>query len=267
MGLKENTNNLNQLYEIALSLPEQGSGSDLNLEPLKSSSITENGKTVITPSVGYDGMEMVEVNVDITIPSFVSQEKTISPNESVQEVTPDNGYDGLGKVTVNAISTTYVGSAVTRKSATTVSPTESVQTAVASGVYTTGDIKVGAISTTYVGSGITKRSDSNLSVSGATVTVPAGYYASQATKSVATGTAGTPSASKGTVRNNQVSVTPSVTNTTGYITGGTKNGTAVTVSASELVSGTLTLTANGTSDCTNYKSVTVNVPAYDGSVS
>ena len=74
------------------------------------------------------------------------------------------------------------------------------------------------------------------------------------------GTAGTPTATKGTVSNHSVTVTPSVTNQTGYITGSTKTGTAVTVSASELVSGTLSLTDNGTSDCTNYASVNVNIP-------
>lgn len=74
------------------------------------------------------------------------------------------------------------------------------------------------------------------------------------------GTAGTPTATKGTVSNHSVSVTPSVTNTTGYITGGARTGTAVTVSASELVSGTLFLTDNGTENCTNYASVNVNIP-------
>ena len=83
----------------------------------------------------------------------------------------------------------------------------------------------------------TPKTASDVTVSGATVTIPAGAYSSQVQKSVATGFAGTPSARKGTVSNHQVSVTPSVTNTTGYITGGTKTGTAVTVSASELVSG------------------------------
>lgn len=73
------------------------------------------------------------------------------------------------------------------------------------------------------------------------------------------GTAGTPTASKGTVSNHSVSVTPSVTNTTGYITGSTKTGTAVTVSASELVSGSETKTANGTYDVTNLASLVVNV--------
>lgn len=73
------------------------------------------------------------------------------------------------------------------------------------------------------------------------------------------GTAGTPTATKGAVSNHSVSVTPSVTNTTGYITGSTKTGTAVTVSASELVSGSETKTANGTYDVTNLASLVVNV--------
>lgn len=74
------------------------------------------------------------------------------------------------------------------------------------------------------------------------------------------GTAGTPTATKGTVSNHSVSVTPSVTNQTGYITGSTKTGTAVTVSASELVSGNLPITQNGNNiDCANYSTVSVNV--------
>ena len=76
---------------------------------------------------------------------------------------------------------------------------------------------------------------------------------------VATGTAGTPTATKGTVSNHSVTVTPSVTNVTGYITGGTKTGTAVSVSASELVSGSETKTANGTYDVTNLAQLVVNV--------
>ncbi|MBO7701997.1 MAG: hypothetical protein J6S36_03700 [Eggerthellaceae bacterium] len=105
----------------------------------------------------------------------------------------------------------------------------------------------------------TPRTSTDLTVSGDTVTAPAGYYASAASKSVASGTAGTPTATKGSVSNHAVSVTPSVTNTTGYITGSTKTGTAVTVSASELVSGSETKTANGTYDVTNLAELVVNV--------
>lgn len=43
------------------------------------------------------------------------QSKTVSPSESAQTVSPDSGYDGLSKVTVNAISSTYIGSDVTKK--------------------------------------------------------------------------------------------------------------------------------------------------------
>ena len=123
-------------------------------------------------------------------------------------------------------------------------------------------VTVGAISSTYVGTGITRRSSTDLSASGATVTAPAGYYENPASKAVASGTAGTPTATKGTVSGHAVSVTPKVTNTTGYITGGTKTGTAVSVAASELVSGTKSITANDTGiDVTNYAAVDVAVPS------
>ena len=110
---------------------------------------------------------------------------------------------------------------------------------------------------TNIPSGGTPRTSTDLTVSGATVTAPAGTYASDASKTVASGTEGTPTATKGTVSSHSVSVTPSVTNTAGYISGGTHSGTAVTVSASELVSGTLTVDSSGTKDVTNYASCSI----------
>ena len=113
--------------------------------------------------------------------------------------------------------------------------------------------------TTATGSIATKTS-SNLSVSGATVTAPAGYYASDASKSVASGTEGTPTATKSAVSNHSVTVTPSVTNTAGYISGGTHSGTAVIVTASELDSGTKSILENGTDiDVVGYATVDVAV--------
>lgn len=116
-----------------------------------------------------------------------------------------------------------------------------------------GDLVTGNIQT---------KDSSDLTASGATVTAPAGYYSSAASKAVETGTAGTPTATKGTVSNHAVTVTPSVTNTTGFISGGTKTGTGVSVAASELVSGTLSITGNGSKDVTNYKTVSVDVDYY-----
>lgn len=118
--------------------------------------------------------------------------------------------------------------------------------------------------TGYVtGSNETASDTITLSVSGATVTATSGNDSTKkVSKSVASGTAGTPKATKGTVSNHSIAVTPSVTNTTGYITGGTKSGTAVTVAASELVSGNKALSSSASDqtniDVTNYKTVSIS---------
>ena len=195
-----------------------------NNDQIKTYIRPQGTKSISENGTGIDVSQYASVDVAVPSGSPTLQTKSVSytPSETAQSdtVTADSGYDGLDAVNVS----------------------------------------VGAISSTYVGTGITRRSSSDLTASGATVTVPSGYYSAQASKAVASGTAGTPTASKGTVSNHSVSVTPSVTNSTGYITGGTKTGTAVTVSASELVSGSQTLAANGTTDVTNLASVTVSIP-------
>lgn len=179
----------------------------------------ENNTKTLNTQGKYLEADVILTDVSQGTPSLQSKTKTYTPTESAQSetVTADSGYDGLSQVSVS----------------------------------------VGAVSSTYVGTGITRRSSSDLTASGATLTVPSGYYSAQASKSVSTGSEGTPTATKGTVSNHSVSVTPSVTNTTGYITGSTKTGTAVTVSASELVSGTYTVTSAGTKDVTNYASASI----------
>ena len=125
--------------------------------------------------------------------------------------------------------------------------------------YVATDKKVSVQASGSATEQLTTRDSSDLSASGATVTAPSGYYASSATKTIASGTEGTPTATKGTVTNHSVTVTPNVTNTAGYISGGSHSGTAVTVSASELVSGSQTVTENDTYDVTNLASLVVNV--------
>lgn len=99
-----------------------------------------------------------------------------------------------------------------------------------------------------------------------TVTADAGYdgLSQVIVRGMPTGSVSTPTATKGSVSNHSVSVTPSVAYNVGYITNGTKTGTAVTVSASELVSGSETKTANGTYDVTNLASLVVNVSGSTG---
>ena len=66
------------------------------------------------------------------------------------------------------------------------------------------------------------------------------------------------SATKGSVSNHAISVTPTATvGTAGYLAAGSTNGTAVSVAASELVSGTYTVDSSGTKDVTNYASASV----------
>ena len=92
-----------------------------------------------------------------------------------------------------------------------------------------------------------------------TITADSGYdgLSSVQINAMPSGTEGTPTATKGSVSNHAVSVTPSVTNVAGYISGGTHSGTAVSVSASELVSGTYNVSSSGTKDVTNYASASV----------
>jgi len=79
---------------------------------------------------------------------------------------------------------------------------------------------------------IATKTSSNLTASGATVTVPAGYYASQATKSVATATQATPSVSIDSAGK----ITATATQTAGYVSAGTKSGTKqLTVQAAKTI--------------------------------
>lgn len=287
----------------------------------------EGTKNISANGTGIDVAQYASVDVAVPSgsPNLQSKSKSYTPTESAQfeTVSADTGYDGLSSV----------------------------------------DISVGAISGSYVGSGITRCDSSDLTASGATVTAPAGYYASSASKavvdanlgianvarsksggyltttfswpnftagylasaptaaasqtiqtetvtpttstqivtptgsnnyldsvtvnpipsqyivptgtytvsgsgtadvtnyasaSVAAGSA-TASATKGSVSNHSITVTPSVTRTAGWVTAGSANGTAVTVSASELVSGSETKTENGTYDVTNLAELVVDV--------
>lgn len=99
---------------------------------------------------------------------------------------------------------------------------------------------------------------SDLSASGATVTVPAGYYATQVTKSVDSGSATAPATISGTsasvstgtntlTLSKTVSVTPTVT--AGYVASGTAGNSSVSLTASVTTKAAATITP-GTTDQT-----------------
>lgn len=112
----------------------------------------------------------------VTVNPTPSQSKTVSPSTSQQTVSPDAGKL-LSQVIVNAMAsgalsditvssagliTAQVGTSgylasgtkktkqLTTQAAKTVTPSESVQTAVSSGRYTTGAVKVAAIPSKYI---------------------------------------------------------------------------------------------------------------------
>lgn len=142
---------------------------------VETGSMTDNGsvsKTLDTSTTSYTipaGKHSGSGKVQIT-----TQEKSVTPSTSAQTVTPDSGKV-LSKVSVGAVASAtqatpsisvssgglitasatqgagYVAAGtksatkqLTTKGATTITPTSSVQTAVAAGTYCTGDILVAA---------------------------------------------------------------------------------------------------------------------------
>lgn len=178
-------------------------------------------------------------------------QSAITPGWFNGDTYTDQWIDGQFNSAESEIHLTAESSQLPVQAAATITPTESAQTAVAKGKWTTGAVTVAAIPSNYVGSGITRRSSSDLTASGATVTAPAGYYSSAATYTIASGSARTPAttvtanptfsfnASTGKLTAT-ASATKSVTPTVvaGYVSSGTAG--TITVSGSN----TYTLTAS-----------------------
>lgn len=171
------------------------------------------------------------------------QSKTVTPNSNTQEVLFDSEYDALEKVIVNPVPTetksisengTYNPSTGKYFSQVTVdvqpdefeteeiiitpSETQQVKTPTTDGF---SKVTVNAVSSTYVGSGISRKSSSDLTTSGATVSVPSGYYENGASKSISSGsvTVGTPTVSSTGL------ITASATVSAGYVSSNPSNKT------------------------------------------
>ncbi|MBO7449791.1 MAG: hypothetical protein J6U54_05420 [Clostridiales bacterium] len=174
---------------------------------------------------------------------------TITITLDSQAAYPDTVVLNPLSVTSNGTYTAPAGTAYTSvavnvppnlqsKSAT---PTESAQTITPDNNYDgLSSVSVGAISSAYVGSGVARKNSTDLTSSGNTVTAPAGYYESSASKAVASGSATAPATISGTAAtvttgtntltlSKSVSVTPSVT--AGYVSAGTAGNSSVSLTA------------------------------------
>lgn len=196
-----------------------------------------------------------------------NQNKTISPSESQQAITADTGYTGLGTVTVNAISSTYVGSGISRKSSTDL--TVSGDAIIAPAGYYESQASKSVVSMTLptstaasATSGYTSKATVSRSTSDQYINIPVGYNSAGAyykISAVANGSVTAPSTISGTsasvstgtntlTLSKTISVTPSVT-TAGYISSGTAGNASVSLTASVTTKAAATITP-GTSNQT-----------------
>lgn len=233
--------------------------------PTETETITSNGTYTPTSGSLYSS-----VTVNVTTGSTIhNQDKSVNPTESSQIITYDSGYTGLGTVTVNAISNLYIGSGIIQRDSTDLAVSGATITA-PTGYYASSASKSVATmtlptaATSSATSGYTSKATIGRSTSDQYINIPTGYNATGSyykISAVENGSVNNPTIIQGTITNNSITLTPKVVSSAGFINGNdNQRGTAVTITASQLVSGSQTVTTNDTYDVTNLATLIVNVP-------
>lgn len=235
--------------------------SQVTVNAIPSQYIVPTGNKAITANgTGIDVAQYATVSVAVPASSPNLQAKTgIVPTEFSQTIEADSGYDGLSSVQINAISSTYVGSGVARKSSSDLSVSGATVT-VPAGYYETNATKsvssmtLPTSTSSSATSGYTSKATISRSTSDQYINIPTGYNSDGAyykISAVPNGSATAPasitgsSASVSTGTNTltltkTVSVTPTVS--AGYVSSGTASNTSVSLTASVTTKGAATIT-------------------------
>jgi len=246
------------------------------VESSKSYSALSNGSFTITPSSGKDAMEEVALTVDVpTGTPRSSSDLTVS---GATVTAPAGLYSSAasksvasGSVTVNtpsintstgvvtasaSVSAGYVSGTPTSKTlslstqaAKTVTPTSSSQTAVAKNKYTTGAVTVAAVPTETKSMTLGASAPSS-------VTPTSGKFLSSVSPSIDTSV----------IKAENIAQGVQMLGITGTHQGGSTP-TLQSKSVTYTSNGSATVTADSGYDGLSQVTITVSIPAYDGSVS